>query len=183
MLIAFWGLGLIREATAADAPAIARVHVESWQTTYRGIVPDEILANLSVDHRARQWARRFGDPDAADFVYVAVNDTGAVVGFASGGPEREGDSVYTGELYAIYLLTGQQGKGIGRQLVRIVAERLAAIGHDTMLVWVLAGNPARRFYAALGGVTVRERPITMGDVSLTEIAYGWTDTRAIRQCS
>jgi len=174
---------LIREATAADAPAIARVHVESWQTTYRGIVPDEVLANLSVDHRARQWAHRLDDPNAVDFVYVAVNDAGAVIGFASGGPEREGDPVYTGELYAIYLLAGQQGKGIGRRLARAVAERLAAMGHGAILVWVLAAHPARHFYAALGGMPVREKAITMGDVSLTEVAYGWTDTRAIRQRS
>jgi len=172
---------LIREATAADAPAIARVHVESWRTTYRGIVPDDVLANLSVERRARGWAERLGKPGGPEFVYVAEDDTEAVVGFASGGPEREGDRRYTGELYAIYLLADQQGKGIGRQLARIVAERLATMGHDAMLVWVLAANPARHFYAALGGLPVREKAITMGDVSLTEVAYGWTDIRAIRQ--
>ncbi|MDQ6831916.1 MAG: GNAT family N-acetyltransferase, partial [Chloroflexota bacterium] len=125
---------MIREAAAADAPAIARVHVESWRTTYRGIVSDEVLANLSVERRERSWVERLGKPGGPEFVYVAVNDTEAVIGFASGGPEREGDSVYTGELYAIYLLAGQQGKGIGRRLLRAVAERLAAMGHDAMLV-------------------------------------------------
>jgi len=172
---------MIREATAADAPAIACVHVESWRTTYRGIVPDDVLVNLSVERRERSWAGRLGKPGGPEFVYVAEDDAGAVIGFASGGPEREGDPVYSGELYAIYLLAGQQGKGIGRQLVWIVAERLATIGHGAMLVWVLAANPARHFYAALGGVPVREKQITMGDTALTEIAYGWADTRAIQQ--
>jgi len=172
---------MIREATAADASAIARVHVESWRTTYCGIVPGDVLANLSTEQRERSWAERLNQPDGLRFNYVAEDDAGAVVGFASGGPEREGDLVYTGELYAIYLLADQQGKGIGGRLARMVAERLAAMGHDTMLVWVLAKNPARHFYAALGGVPVREKPITIGGASLTEVAYGWTDIRSLRQ--
>ncbi|MHB8647860.1 MAG: GNAT family N-acetyltransferase [Thermomicrobiales bacterium] len=177
----FLGVGLIREATAADAPAIARVHVESWRTTYRGIVPDDALANLSIERRERFWAGTLSNPDGPGFAYVAADDAGTVVGFASGGPEREGDLVYTGELYAIYLLAEQQGQGIGGQMMRIVAERLAAMGHGTMLVWVLAANPARHFYAALGGVPVREKQITMGGMPLTEVAYGWSDTRSIWQ--
>ncbi len=177
----FPGVDMIREATAADAPAIARVHVESWRTTYRGIVPDEALANLSTERRERFWAAVLSKPDSPEFVYIAEDDTGAAIGFASGGPEREDNPAYTGELYAIYLLAGRQGKGIGRHLAWMVAERLAAAGHETMLVWVLAENPACRFYAALGGVPVREKQITIGGTSLTEVAYGWSDTRAIRQ--
>jgi hypothetical protein len=32
----------IRPATAADAAVIAKVHADSWRTTYPGIVPDEL---------------------------------------------------------------------------------------------------------------------------------------------
>ncbi len=162
---------MIREATAADATAIARVHVEGWRTTYCGIVPDDVLASLSTEQWERSWAERLNKPDGLKFVYVAEDDAGTVVGFASGGPEREGDLVYT----------DQQGKGIGGRLTRMVAERLAVMGHDTMLVWVLGENPARHFYAALGSVPVREKPITIGGASLAEVAYGWTDTRPLRQ--
>jgi hypothetical protein len=38
---------LLREATLKDVPVIARVHVDTWQTTYRGIVPDSYLAQLN----------------------------------------------------------------------------------------------------------------------------------------
>jgi hypothetical protein len=40
--------GSIRIATAADAAAIAITHVESWRETYTGIVPDHVLAGLSI---------------------------------------------------------------------------------------------------------------------------------------
>ena len=42
---------LIRMALAVDAPAIARVHVDSWRATYRDIVPEEHLAKLSYEKR------------------------------------------------------------------------------------------------------------------------------------
>lgn len=172
---------MIRQATAADAPAIARVHGESWRTTYGGIVPDKVLANLSVERREQQWARILGNPEATGFVCVAADKTGTIIGFASGGPEREHDPVYTGELYAIYLLAEAQGKGMGRTLTQLAAERLAAAGHQAMLVWVLAANPSCHFYAALGGTPIREKPVTIGDATLTEVAYGWRDIRLVSQ--
>jgi GNAT superfamily N-acetyltransferase len=172
---------VIRAATPDDAAAIAHMHVAGWRTTYRGIVPDDVLADLSEEQRARGWARRLRDPARTEFVYVAEDATGRVIGFASGGPEREGDPVYTGELYAIYLLAGEQGKGIGGRLFRQVAARLAADGHAAMLLWVLAENPACRFYAAMGGQPVREKPVEMGGVTLRELAYGWPAIPAIAQ--
>ena len=43
-----------------------------------------------------------------------------------------------------------------------------------MLLWVLEANaPARTFYEDLGGRVVREQPIDVGGVTLTEVAYGW----------
>ena len=33
----------IRRARAGDARAVARVHVESWRTTYPGIIPDRVI--------------------------------------------------------------------------------------------------------------------------------------------
>jgi hypothetical protein len=45
----------IRPATLADAAAIAKVHVEAWRETYRGLVPDSVLAGLSVERGVRAW--------------------------------------------------------------------------------------------------------------------------------
>jgi GNAT superfamily N-acetyltransferase len=169
---------LIREATPADAAAIARVHVESWRTTYRGIVPDDYLARLSHEGRECTWAnalRGAGDAGAGTAVFVAEDDAGQVVGFASGGVERGGDPRYRGELYALYLLDTQQRRGLGHRLVGAVAERLARDGVGTMLTWVLADNPARRFYAAIGGRELRTQQIEIGGATLDEVAFGWDD--------
>ena len=169
-----------REATLGDAAAIARVHIDSSRATYRGIVPEEVLYEMTYEKRLRNWSETLGgaDKEGAEFVYVAEEDRDRVrrvIGFASGGPEREGDAEFDGELYTIYILATRQRKGAGRGLVLSVAERLRESGFRSMLVWVLADNPSRLFYEALGGARVREKTIERGGRALAEIAYGWPD--------
>jgi len=172
---------LIREASPTDAAAIARVHVDSWRTTYAGIVPADYLANLSYARREQFWCGVFSTPPLSGCVYVAAQDTGEIVGFASGGPERSGDTVYRGELYAIYLLATYQRQGLGRRLTTAVVQRLLQCGLSSMLVWVLAANPGRAFYATLGGQQVDEKTTTIGATPLLEVAYGWPDLRELVQ--
>lgn len=169
----------IRLANVHDATAIANVHVESWRTTYKGIVPDDFLATLSPEQREQFWRRVLTDPSSSSFVYVAEDDSGKVIGFASGGSERSGDPVYTGELYAIYLLAPYQGQGIGRQLMITLVSRLLQAGMTALLLWVLTENPSRKFYERLGGRRVYQKTVTIGGVTLIEVAYGWRDGHTI----
>ena len=162
---------MIRPATLGDATAIARVHVASWQSTYRGMLPDEFLASLSETGYAERWKRVIGEGTSK--VYVAEVG-GEVVGFASGGRERAGEKGYAGELYAIYVIDANQRRGFGRELVRATVAGLREVGLDDMIIWVLRDNqPARSFYERLGGVYVRGQPITIGSVTLEEVSYGW----------
>lgn len=162
----------IRPALSADAEAIARAHVASWRATYQGIVSDEILANLSVEERARNWQRQLEAPQPGCFVYVAEQD-GNILGFASGGPERSGDPLYKGEIYALYLVKECQRQGIGQMLVEASVISLLADGIESMLIWVLRDNPSRRFYEAVGGKFLREQEIEIRGQRLMEVAYGW----------
>jgi GNAT superfamily N-acetyltransferase len=166
---------IIRPALESDAPGIARVHVASWRSTYAGLMPADFLASLSVESRENQWRGWIANPDRKSEFFVAEDANGQIIGFACGGTEREGHPIYKGELYAIYLLAEHQGKGIGRQLLGAVIRCLMAQGLTTMLVWVLAGNPACKFYEAMGGVRVGSKPVEIGGVKLEELAYGWRD--------
>ena len=171
----------VRSATPADANAIARVQVDTWRTTYGGIVPDAHLATLSYRHRESVWRRIISQKRSDDSQFVAETDAGEVVGFASGGRELAGDREYDGELYAIYILAPHQRLGVGRRLVAAVVERLIDASFNSMLIWVLQDNPACRFYAALGGSPVRNRIITIGGADLAEVAYGWQDLALLRR--
>ncbi|MBI3649048.1 MAG: GNAT family N-acetyltransferase [Actinobacteria bacterium] len=140
----------IREATPDDARAIAEVHVASWRWAYRGLIPDDFLANLSVQEREARW--REGLSDAGRGCFVAEDATGGIVGFASyGPPEDEGAPEEAGEVYAIYLDEGTAGTGVGRELFAQAAGGLRDLGFDRAFLWVLAANGrARRFYEKAG---------------------------------
>lgn len=170
---------VIRAATPDDVPAIARVHVDSWRTTYRGLLPDKVLADLSSKRRQADWQQRI-EAKAAEAssgcVFVA-EVAGELVGFASAGPNREEDSRYGAELYAIYILQEHQRRGIGRSITSRVLQELRTHGHDSMLVWVLKGNPAETFYRRLGGKLTGEKVVNIGDEDYLEVSYGWKDLK------
>lgn len=162
---------MIRPATLVDAPAIAGVHVSSWRSTYRGLLTDDFLASLSDENYSERWKRVIREGRSK--VYVAEDGTD-VVGFASGGRERAGETGYEGELYAIYVLDAAQRRGFGRALVSAAVGGLRELGLSDMIIWVLRDNkPARDFYERLGGVYVRAQPITIGPTTLQEVSYGW----------
>ncbi len=169
----------IRRAFVEDAPGMARVHVDSWRTTYKGIVPDEVLANLSYEQREQMWRQGLSNPDRKTYEYVAKDERGRIVGFISGGPERDGNLIYKGELYAIYILKEAQHHGLGHRLTLTLVESLVQTGLYSMLVWMLADNPSRRFYESLGGKYVSTKQYEAGGRKLDEIGYGWEDIRML----
>lgn len=168
----------IRTADSRDAAAIAAVHVASWKTTYRGIVPDSFLEALNVEDRTRRWEEIFASQPEAVFL-VAENESG-IFGFANGGKIRQPIAGYDAELYAIYLLRERQGQGGGQALLQSLAGTLLSRGFAGMAVWVLARNPAVGFYRRMGGVEVARQKIEIGGVELEEIAFGFASLRDCR---
>ena len=171
---------MIRPADLHDAAAIARVHVASWRATYSSLLPDDFLDSLTEAGYTDRWRRFISDRSSRVYVVQEGSESG-VVGFASGGRERAGETGYRGELYAIYVLESAQRRGYGRELVRAVVGGLAEMGLEDMIIWVLRDNrPARDFYERLGGIYVRTQPITFGLVTLEEVSYGWPRLDAVR---
>jgi ribosomal protein S18 acetylase RimI-like enzyme len=78
-----------------------------------------------------------------------------------------------GEIYAIYLLEQHQGKGWGKKLFAEAAKRLKSEGYASMMLWVLADNPTRGFYEAMGGAATKQKKIEIGSDTLLEVAYEW----------
>lgn len=166
----------IRPAYRGDSGGIARVHVESWRTTYAALLPADYLAGLEAVSRPR-WERFLADPElgATRFVYLAEESGAGIVGFVCGGRDRALSPDYEAELYAIYLLAPFQRGGRGRALFETLARRFVNVGWRSMRLWVAAANPATGFYERMGGVRVGERVERVGGVDLELVAYGWTD--------
>lgn len=169
---------IIRLAKESDAAGIAKVHVDSWRTTYKGIVPDAYLfETLTYETRMKNWQGNLG----RGHVFVAEDEEQGIVGFANGGKERSGRyPKYDGELYAIYILKEFQKKEIGRKLMAHVVDYLVNNGFHSMLVWVLEENPSRTFYEKTGGKCVDVETIQIGGRNLQELAYGWENLQELQ---
>lgn len=166
---------VVRDATAADAPAVADVHVRTWQEAYAGQLPQELLDRLpeSLDRRERRWRSVAETVDARKALLVAECD-GEVVGFAhvcKSRDESAADSV--GEVTAIYVRKPYWGRGIGRRLFAEATKRLRTAGFESAMLWVLESNArTRRFYEAAGWRSDgSEKTEQMGDVTLREVRY------------
>jgi len=168
----------IRQPTIHDASGIAKVHVDSWRTTYSGIVPQEYLDSLDYAARTAAWRDQLARAEAH---FLIAEDAGVICGFICGGKVREPISTCDAEIYAIYLLVEYQNRGIGRNLMRNLAKSLMQIGFRSLAVWVLEKNPACGFYARLGGERLAEKPIEIGGAQLIEVAYGWKSIHDVVQ--
>jgi ribosomal protein S18 acetylase RimI-like enzyme len=174
----------VREARPGDAAAMARVSVDSYRDAHRDQIPEESLMQFTYEESERNWARALRELSEAveleEYIYVAENDAGDLIGAAMGGPERSNHPIYTGEIYFLYLLPSYHRRGIGRLLTVSVVERLVEQGLDSLLIRVLQANaPARRFYEALGGQLVLEEQIEEHGAVLDQVAYGWSDVSAL----
>jgi GNAT superfamily N-acetyltransferase len=167
----------IREAKAADAPEIARVHITTWQVAYRGQLSDAFLDGLSAQSERRRafWERWISSvaPSRGQTALVAEVE-GRVVGFVTFGPaEDEPRDPLIGEIYAIYLEPRQWNRGYGRALFGAAVDGLRDRGYREATLWVLDTNArTRRFYeiagwVADGAVKVDQR----GGVPLHEVRY------------
>lgn len=164
----------IRPAARADAHAIAHVQVETWRETFRGVLPDEYLDSMSVDTRQSSWEYRLGSRIAVKPVTLVIEDPAAgVVGFVTGGPNRDDKLESDAELYAIELLPVFQRQGLGRRLIGEFASTLHDQGYEQLAAWVLAASPTRQFFEALGGRHVGMREATVGGSSYGEAGYVW----------
>jgi GNAT superfamily N-acetyltransferase len=160
-----------REATVADCAAVARVHVTSWRASFKGIVPQSFLDNMSVEHRAKAFEMRFTTADY--MMYVAEGEESGIIGFADFGASRDSIDGYEAELYAIYLLPEFQGRGIGAGLFRRGVKDLMKAGVSTLYLLALEVSPYRSFYEKMGGRIIAKRQKEIDGDVFDVLVYGW----------
>lgn len=161
----------IRKAALEDAEAIAKVHVASWQTTYKGIMDEGFLKRLSVEKRKELWMNNI--PRERSIVLVAELD-GEIIGFADGSPVKEGEYPgYDGDITSIYFYEEHQGKGYGKMLLNELFDGFRQQGFTSAIVKVLEHNAACRFYEALGAKRIDENMIEVAGGKANLLTYAW----------
>lgn len=163
----------VRIGRRSDAPQVARIHVESWQTCYRGILPEEFLNRLSVAERLGLWQKFI---DQTDQILLVCRKDRKTVGFAACGPTRDDDigPKSVGELYAIYVLPEFWRMGCGHRLWQRTHGELKRAKFAEVMLWVLKANArARRFYEREGFEfdSSAVKDALVGGVKLQEVRY------------
>lgn len=144
----------IRETSPADARAIAEVHVEGWSWGYRGLLPDELIAGLSVEEREARWVEILTGPKDASACFLAEAQGGRALGFIACGPAADGDVAPppgAGEVYAVYLREEAKGRGVGAALMATAEEAMRRHGFERAVLWVLEDNVRARAFYERGG--------------------------------
>jgi len=160
----------IRQATPEDALAIGTVDVASWRAAYRGLMPDAYLDALSVDDTAARWTSSLSREGARRKRTFVTEHEGAVVGYATVGPDGESGS---GLLYLMYVAPDHWRRGSGSALIAAACDALRHDGYRTAVLWVLEHNErARRFYEAHGWTADGAiQPNDYGCVTLPALRY------------
>jgi ribosomal protein S18 acetylase RimI-like enzyme len=166
----------VRKEVEGDAQRIAEIYVETWRTTYAGTLPDRVLVGMSSERQAMSWGRSIRQ--GGELIYVAEDAKAGVIAVGSGGANRTKSSVFTGEVYTLYVHPDHQNQGIGERLLRRLFQALLEAGMGSAVIWVLAPNPSRFFYERIGGKRVGDRHEELWGTTLKEIAYGWPDLSA-----
>jgi GNAT superfamily N-acetyltransferase len=183
-----WMPTSIRPAKITDAPAMARVIVDTWLAAHRGQVPEgqwhRRHERWTYAVSERGWRALLEEIDDGrnpeDCVYVAVTEEAEVVGVAVGSPAGLNLLENAAEISAIYLRAAYQGQGLGHRLVQTVADHQATLGRRALLISTLEINaPARRFYEALGGRVVGAHATEDYGFPEPQVVYGCEDSRAL----
>ncbi|MYD92676.1 MAG: GNAT family N-acetyltransferase [Chloroflexi bacterium] len=141
----------VRPATPDDAEAIESVRIATWKACYRGIVPDDYLDSLTVKSSRVAGLRTGIERAEVGRSLVAVVGSRIIgMGFA-GPPEDDQLPARTGEVFAVYVLSEWQGRGVGRALLERLTSSLRALGYRSAILWTLRDRlPTRRFYESNG---------------------------------
>lgn len=160
---------VVRDPVFNDVDGMAKVHVESWQETYQGLMPDEVLyAPDFIERRKQLWSSFFTQGNQEKYRVAVAELDGRIVGVAMVGPSNDADRQGARELFVLYTYKSIHGSGAGARLLETVGEP-----DEPLSLWVADPNPrAQAFY--------RKHGFTPDGSTQTDEEDGVTEIRMIR---
>lgn len=142
----------IRLAKIEDCKIIAKVKLKTWETTYRGIYPNEKFDNYNFKEQEEMFKGIVNNKEINLYVAECNNE---IVGYMScGKPMREFQD-YKQEIGLLYILKEYQGYGIGRRFFEIAYNEIKEKGYNKFFISCNKYNiNAQKFYEAIGGKKV-----------------------------
>ncbi|WP_055668701.1 GNAT family N-acetyltransferase [Desnuesiella massiliensis] len=139
----------IRYADINDARILGEIHSHSWKVTYKGIVPDEILNNITAEKREKYFEKALSQGWEEDALIFKEDKAVGLICIGRCRDEDKDDSY--GEIWGIYLLPEYWNGGIGYELINWGLTELRKRSYKKVTLWVLEENiKARKFYEKVG---------------------------------
>ena len=128
---------------------MARVNVQCWRETYRGLMRDEVLDDPGlVAARERFWTAALTDSRYRDNRAAVAERTGEMIGIAMSGSPLDTDASWSRQLYVLYVRSAHHGTAAGRTLLEAVVDP-----DESVALWVADRSlRARAFYRKHGFV-------------------------------
>lgn len=165
----------IRQASVADADAIAELHAASWRSAYRGIFKQSTLGPRLDGERRAHWSGKLAAMTPDDTVLI-VGDLGFIAVWAKGDP---GFGAYIDNLH---VRPERRSGGLGRRLLGEAMRRVADRGETGAYLWVFDDNVrAIDFYRRLGGEIVEQGIDEIDGVQVAQSRITWRDTTRLAE--
>ena len=162
----------IRLAQKPDLAIIAKIRIDNWRTTYKGLLPQGFLDELDYEKETNSW-EEFIKKDLHQ-VYVAIDKNDVILGFAGIKPFENESNI--GELHALHTSQAARGKGAGKALIYYVAAYFKNQNINEMRLWVVTGNDkAEAIYKHLGAEIYITRVDKINGTDVPEIGMRWSD--------
>ena len=162
---------IIRNATINDIPEVARLHVDSWNNTYSGIVAQDYLENMrnNLDKRIDRMKKEF---DLRNMIVAVIDNE--IVGFSefTFSNEFSKDIDIDCEICGLYIKNDYKKMGIGTQIFEYVTNLFKEKNKKKMGIWCVKENlQAVEFYQKKGGIIIKEKKFTLADKEYSEVAF------------
>lgn len=140
-------------ASYEDFRSLALLKRIVWETTYRGIYPDEKIDKYDVDLNENKFKNMI--KEQSQRLFVILSDS-KIIGYISCGKIMRAFDKHTHDIGLLYLLKEYQGKGIGRQMFEFAKKELKNQGITEFIVSCNKYNiPAQQFYKKMGGQIIK----------------------------
>lgn len=167
----------IRPAVYEDALAIATVQYYGWQQTYRGIISNAYLDDMTIEKGNGRW--QYNLQHARGGIHVMTTAEDKVIAFSAAGRNSAPEFNCDAELYSLYLLKEYHGQGLGKRLFAFEIDKLKEAGYKSLFVYVLADNPSVAFYRSFNPDLERMLETPIGGQQYDELCLAWSDIHTL----
>ena len=161
---------VLREKTIDDIRNFTIFINKVWNETYRGIVDDEFIDNMSnnIEERIKIQTENFYDDNSYAYLLLKNNE---IIGYVSVGKSRDDDYPLSGELFSLYLLKEYHGNGYGKLLFNYGLKKLKELGYDDFIIGCLDKNKTNDFYKYMGSCLYKQVDKNIGGKDYKENCY------------